>query len=104
MHISTDQDVWLINDVVEFMRFGLAWRALYSYEGTKMVMQHHGYVWKVFGKYIPLPLSLLMGKCYAEEEAISENSFSMLMRLTHPLFGNLFEYAGEFTLVGKSNE
>jgi hypothetical protein len=91
------------NDVVEFMRFGFAWRALYSFDGSKIVMQHHGYVWKLFGKYISLPLSLLMGKCYAEEEALSENSFRMLMRLTHPLFGNMFEYAGEFTLVEKEN-
>jgi hypothetical protein len=92
------------NDVVEFMRFGFAWRALYSYDGTKIVMQHHGYVWKLFGKFIPLPLSLLMGKCYAEEEALSENSFRMMMRLTHPLFGNIFEYNGEFTLADKSHE
>jgi hypothetical protein len=84
------------NDVIEFMRFGIGWRITYLLDGSKVVMQHNGYVCKLFGKIIPLPVSLLMGKCYAEEVATSDNSFRMLMHLTHPLFGKMFEYAGEF--------
>jgi hypothetical protein len=90
------------NIVLEFMRFGLAWRASYFFDGSKVIMQHSGYVCKLFGKIIPLPISWLMGKCYAEEEATSENSFRMLMNLTHPLLGKMFEYAGEFNFTDKS--
>lgn len=87
------------NDVVEFMHFGIGWRMLYLYDGEKIILQHKNYVWKIFHWLIPLPISLLLGKCHVEEKAISDDSFRMDMTITHPLFGKLFEYQGEFNLL-----
>lgn len=86
------------NDIIEFMRFGLGWRMHYLWDGKKVILQHQGYVLKLLGILIPLPLSWLVGKGYAEEEALSEDSFRMQMYLTHPLFGKIFEYKGVFTI------
>ncbi len=82
--------------VVEFMRFGIGWRTRFTSEGNKVILNHAGYVWKLFGFIIPLPISLIIGKGYAEEEALSENEFKMKMEINHPLFGKVFEYSGEF--------
>lgn len=86
-------------DVIEFSYFGLGWRMKCSFDGEKILLQHKGFVWKIFGLFIPIPLGFLIGIMYAEEQAISNDSFRMLMTITHPLFGKLFEYGGEFKLV-----
>ena len=85
--------------VVEFIRFGVGWRMKLNCKDGKIVMQHNGYVWGVFGKLIPIPIGFLLGEIYAEEQMVSDNSFHMLMTITHPLFGKTFEYSGEFRLV-----
>ena len=60
------------NEVVEGMAFGLGWKSHYSFDGKKIVMQHKGYVLKILGSTIPLPLELFIGKGHAEEEAIDD--------------------------------
>lgn len=87
------------NDLIEFMRFGLGWRSRCIYDGNKVLFKHSGYVGKFFGYYIPLPFGIFLGKAYAEEQAISNNTFRMLMNITHPWFGKMFEYTGEFTII-----
>lgn len=86
------------NIVVEVMRFGIGWRTIYSYDGKKIFLKHHGYVWKIFGFLIPLPLNFILGKVHTEKEATSENSFHMKMEITHPLFGK-YTYGGQFTII-----
>lgn len=90
------------NELIELLFFGIGWRAQCTYDGNKVLLQHQRYVLKIFGRYIPLPFIFLLGKPYAEEQATSDNSFRMLMNMTHPLFGKMFEYTGEFTFTGKS--
>jgi len=87
------------NDIVEFMRFGLGWRMNYLWRDGKVVLQSRGFVWRIFGKLVPLPLGLLLGTGYAEEEATGENSFRMYMDLTHPLWGKVYIYKGEFEIT-----
>lgn len=86
------------NNIVEFMRFGLGWRMHTLWDGKKVILQHQSYVLKFLGALIPLPLSFLVGKGYAEEEAVSDNAFRMQMQLTHPVFGTIFAYKGVFTI------
>lgn len=86
------------DEVIEFMRLGLGWRLKCSYNSEKVKLQHRGYVWKIGGRLIPIPLSFLLGNIYAEEQAISDNSFRMLMTITHPLLGKIYEYGGVFKL------
>lgn len=86
------------NEVIEIMRFGLGWKMLYLWDGEKVVLQHRGYALCLFGHFIPVPLTLLMGKGYAEEITVDENTFDMITHITHPWWGKVYEYKGRFTL------
>lgn len=87
------------DEVVEIMKFGVGWRCKFDFVDGKVLLLHRGFVVRMFGKLLPLPLALLMGKGYAEEEATGEDSFKMLMTITHPWFGTTFDYRGEFKIA-----
>jgi hypothetical protein len=91
MHIIKD------NDVIERMSFGMCWKMHCFYEDQKVVMQHKGYLWKIFGLNIPLPLEILIGKGHAEEERVDDNTYRVTMTLSHRFFGILYRYSGHFT-------
>lgn len=40
-----------------------------------------------------------MGKGYAEEIPIDDKTFSMITHITHPWWGKLYEYKGQFVVV-----
>lgn len=86
-------------DMVEFMRFGLGWRAHFAWTGEKVTLTHRGYVLKLFGVLLPVPLGLVMGKGYAEETPTGDDTFSMMMEITHPLWGKVFGYSGVFRIT-----
>lgn len=87
------------SEVTEFMRFGLGWRARYSWERSRVRLQHLGYVWRVFGLRIPVPLGLVLGSGDAWEEPIDDDSFRMWMDLVHPWFGVTYRYGGTFRIT-----
>lgn len=87
------------NEVVEMMRCGLGWRAAYSWDGAKVILAHRGYVVRLFGMLVPVPLALLMGRGYAEEHPLSDDSFSMWTETRHLLWGRVFGYDGIFTVT-----
>ncbi|MCG8492440.1 MAG: DUF4166 domain-containing protein [Sneathiellales bacterium] len=89
------------NVLIEFMRFGLGWKLAYSWEEGKVILRHKGYVWRLLGFNIPVPLSLLMGKGYAEETPLDDNSFQMKTYTEHFLFGKIFGYSGRFDIGDK---
>jgi hypothetical protein len=93
MHVIKD------SDVVERMSFGMGWRTHYFYDGKKVVMQHKGYVLRVFGLNIPIPLNIFVGIGHAEEEVIDDNSYRVTMTMTHPWFGTMYSYSGNFTFI-----
>ena len=84
------------NEIIEIMRFGLAWRMAYSWDGEKVILAHKGYALHVFGHMVPLPLTLLIGAGSAEEWPVDENTFDMKVRITHPLWGEVYGYKGRF--------
>mgnify|MGYP000194456811 CR=1 FL=1 len=86
------------NKIIEFMPIGIGWNASYRYDGQKVLIEHCGYKMKLFGYLIKLPLELLLGKGYAEEEALSDNRFRMYMDIKHPIFGKVYSYMGEFSV------
>lgn len=45
---------------------------------------------------LPIPEWLVLGHTTIVEEAVDETHFAMDFRLTHPLFGQVFRYSGEF--------
>ncbi|ODS22965.1 hypothetical protein AB835_11470 [Candidatus Endobugula sertula] len=86
------------NQVIEIMRFGLCWKMRYSWDGQKVILKHDGYALSLFGHFIPIPLTLLIGNGYAEEIPIDDNTFSMVTHITHSLWGKLYEYKGQFVI------
>ena len=84
------------DEVIEYMSLGVGWRAAYQFTHTTVTLTHRGYVWRVLGFNIPLPMHWLLGKGYAEEEATGERSFRMRMEMRHPWFGEIYAYAGNF--------
>lgn len=93
MHVIGHQDV------IERMAFGMGWRTHYFYDGKKIVMQHKGYVWRIFGLNIPIPLNIFVGIGHAEEEVIDDHSYRVTMTMTHPWFGTMYSYSGDFTFT-----
>lgn len=92
--------VWLKDNIlVEFMRFGIGWKLAYEWDGQKVILEHRGYVWRLFGMMLPLPLSLILGKGYAEETPLTDDSFAMWTHARHPLWGKTFGYSGQFQIT-----
>jgi len=87
------------NDIVEVMNFGIGWKTAYKFEDNKVILEHKGYILKISSKYIRLPVTFLIGKGSAIEEAVSDNVFKMSMELRHPILGKLFEYKGTFRIL-----
>lgn len=87
------------NKIIEVMQCKIGWRFVYSYENNKIFLTHRGYNLSLFGFFIPLPITFLVGKGYAEEEALSEDEFRMKMMIKHFLFGIIYEYKGQFKMV-----
>ncbi len=87
------------SELIEFMRFGFGWRCAYRWNGTQVMLEHRGYVWRIAGMRVPLPLHWILGRASAEETPEDSDSFSMATRLRHPWFGDTFAYYGRFTLT-----
>ena len=92
------------NEMIEFIKFGIGWRLTYDWIGEKVILKHRGYVWRLFGLDIPIPLELILGRGYAEETAISDTHFHMWTHAKHPLFGEMLYYSGEFEVAEVSCE
>jgi predicted DCC family thiol-disulfide oxidoreductase YuxK len=87
------------NELVEIMGRGIGWRTAYSWDGSKVILRHRGYVIRLFNVFIPLPFTFLMGAGYAEEIALGDDSFSMWTEIRHPLWGRVFGYDGTFKVT-----
>jgi len=88
--------------VVEYMPNGIGWACCYGFTDGRIVLRHHGYVWRLFGIDVPLPFAaMLMGRGDAWEEATGERSFRMCMTMSGGLFGRLmaYGYSGDFTVT-----
>lgn len=87
------------NEVIEIMKFRLGWKMHYFWNGEKVVMSHKGYALHLFGHFIPLPLTMLLGAGYAEERPVDDNTFEMNVHINHAWWGKIYEYKGHFEVV-----
>jgi hypothetical protein len=87
------------NSVIEFVRFGVGMRLRVTAEEGAIVFRDEGYILRLFGKDIALPMGLILGRAYIEERPVDASRFSMRMTLTHALFGELFRYSGSFSVA-----
>ena len=85
------------------MRFGFVWRMHHYWNGTKIVLRHRGYGLSIFGFILPLPLTWLFGAGYAEETAVDDDTFNMMTHVTHPIWGKIYEYKGQFKMRNSSS-
>ena len=72
---------------------------LYQGDGQNVVLQHRGYALCLGSMLIPVPLALFLGKGYAEEIAVGDDTFDMITHITHPLWGRVYEYKGQFRMT-----
>lgn len=87
------------NKIIEItMGSILGWKCSYDYINNEVVLKHHAYVMKLFSWYVRIPLELVMGKCHASEQAISDSAFQMKVQFTHFLFGFIYTYYGKFEI------
>lgn len=89
------------DEVIEVMPYGLCWRMRYAWHDEKVTLNHIGYALRILGKLIPIPLTWILGSGYAEETAIDERTFRMSTHITHPLWGKIYQYSGQFTVIEK---
>lgn len=85
-------------EVIELMRFGLGWRARVFWDDGRVKLRHKGYVFRLFGHFFPLPITVLLGEGNAEEWPLDDNRFSMFVDIRHPWWGKIYEYRGQFTI------
>ncbi|HFB64212.1 MAG TPA: DUF4166 domain-containing protein [Aeromonadales bacterium] len=78
---------------------GINWKMHYLWQDNRVKLIHIGYVFNFFGHFIPLPVTFLMGKGYAEEKAIDENTFGMKVQISHPWWGIIYQYNGTFKVT-----
>ena len=90
------------NEVVELMRFGIGWRMNYLWQDGKVILQHKGYLLNLFGLFIPLPLTALLGAGHAEETAVGDETFDMFVEIRHPWWGKIYGYSGRFRISGEA--
>ncbi|WP_261843795.1 DUF4166 domain-containing protein [Aliamphritea ceti] len=86
------------NLVIERMSRHIGWLLSYTWENQKIKLNHQGYMVCLGKIRISLPITWLIGKGHAEEWALDDNRFAMRMYITHPWWGKLYQYDGEFTI------
>lgn len=86
------------NEVIEIMPFGFGWRMNYVWEDNRVKLKHKGYVFALGNMFLPLPITMLLGRGHAEEIPVDDKTFDMFVHITHPLWGKIYEYKGRFTV------
>ncbi len=87
------------SELIDVMRFNVGWRLNYIWQDNKVILKHKGYALKLWGYFLPLPITFLLGRINAYEYAIDVNSFGMQAEINHWLFGTLYRYSGQFKIL-----
>lgn len=85
------------NELIEYVNPILGLRMAVSVVDQQLHYQGKHYVLKIGKLLLPIPEWLVLGHTTIVESGINDDKFEMDFRLTHPLFGELFRYAGRFT-------
>ena len=89
------------NKLVEFVNpfLGLCM----SVEVRDKILYYTGeyYLLKLGKLSVPIPEWILLGHTTIVEKEVSASRFTMDFKLQHPLFGQIYRYAGDFTTISK---
>lgn len=89
------------NQLIEFVNPLLGLQMAMHVEGGQLHYRGVRYVVKLGAWHLPIPEWLALGHTTILETEIDETHFAMDFRLTHPLFGQIFRYAGKFEATVK---
>lgn len=84
------------NQVIEFVNPVLGLQMAVRVEDGRLHYRGVRFVAKLGKLLLPIPEWLVLGHTTIVEAAVDETHFVMDFRLTHPLFGQVFRYAGKF--------
>jgi len=84
------------NQMIEFVNPVLGLQMAVQFEDGKLHYQGVRFVAKLGRLLLPIPEWMVLGHTTITEQAIDETHFAMDFRLTHPLLGQVFRYAGTF--------
>ncbi len=84
------------NQLIEFVNPVLGLQMLPRVKDGRLHYRGVRFVVKLGPLLVPIPEWLVLGRTTIVEEAVDETHFVMDFRLTHPLFGQVFRYSGEF--------
>jgi len=84
------------NQLIEYVNPVLGLQMAVHVEAGRLHYQGVRFVAKLGRLLLPIPEWLVLGHTRIVEEAVGENRYIMDFRLEHPLFGQVFRYAGEF--------
>ena len=87
------------NEVIEWTGALIGWQSTFAYDGKRVRLEHIGYQLRFGRLKLPLPLTWLLGRPSAWEEAVDDKCFKMEMTINHPLLGLLYRYSGCFEIV-----
>lgn len=84
------------NQLIEFVNPMLGLQMAAYVEGGRLHYRGVCFIVKLGCWLLPIPEWLILGRTRIVEEAVDETHFVMDFRVTHPLFGQVFRYAGKF--------
>lgn len=65
-HFKSHMEPVCENEVIEFVRFGVGIRLSVTVEEGALVFRDKGYIWRMFGVNIPIPVGLFLGRAYVD--------------------------------------
>ncbi len=89
------------NELIEFVNPVLGLQMAMHVQDERLHYRGIRYVAKLGPYLLPIPEWMALGHTTILENAVDETHFAMDFRLTHPLFGEIFRYSGEFEAASK---
>lgn len=90
-------------EVIEFVNPVLGLQMAPYVRGERLHYRGVRYVARLGPLLLPIPEWLMLGHATIVEEAVDDTRFAMDFRLTHPLLGEVFRYAGEFETASRGS-
>jgi hypothetical protein len=84
------------NELIEYVNPFLGLRMAVSVDDGKLIYTGRSFVLKLGALKLPIPEWLVLGHTGIVETALDDGRFAMDFRLKHPLFGQIYRYAGTF--------
>lgn len=84
------------NELIEYVKPYLGLKMAVTVHDGKLYYAGRSYILKLGKLLIPIPEALVLGHTTIEEVGVDNVHFTMDFRLHHPLFGQIYRYAGHF--------